>query len=231
MISVRTVATIRIDADLVEVTIERSPWRARTVVLPGPRSAPEVALAEALLGTRSLRGGSSVRLRVVIETPNVVYSATHAEGDDVTVKLHADLLAALERVIGRRRTRGPATLELGPLVRAHRALACADRSSQGTGVIVDRSRSAVTVLVLDRGIPRWARSAPAERPIPALIALLERAAVEALAGGRIDWWALDDVADVTAGGVPGPPGVSGEAFAAQVATALGDLSTMAESHG
>lgn len=231
MRSPSTVATIRIDADLVELTVERSPWRARNAILPSPRSAPEVALEEVLRGTRSLRGGSRVHLRVVIETPNVIYSATCAEGEELTVKLHPDLLAALEEVIGSRRTRGPATLELGPLARADRVLADVRPGSARTCAIVDRSRSAVTVLVLDRGVLRWARSAPAERPLQALGALIERADAEFLRGERIDRWLIEDVAAVSAGGIAGPPTVSGEVFAAQAVTVLADLSTTAEPHG
>jgi hypothetical protein len=204
MSSARSSATVRLDLGVVDVAVRRS-LRTRTErIALEPGTAPQAALASVLATSALLRPGSSLTLRVILETSRVVYVPARDSAPRVAaglretagcgVELTAELREGLARALGRRWVNGPATLELGPLVRADVARAARPLSTDGRGVVVDRSDAAVTVLVIGASGLVWARSVPAADPGLAVRLLIDRARGLLGPGGRLSWWGLSDVA-------------------------------------
>jgi len=191
------VATVRVDRDAVDVTARRR-FRTATQHMPiEPGRAAHTALAHVLAASPLLPAGRHVRLRVVLETPRTIFAQAASDGADDRVRpvLPPDLLDDVEAAIARRRVRGPATLELGPLVRAD---ALGDASlrpaSDDFGAIVDRSDAAVTVLLIGATGLAWGRAAPVDDPALAARLLIDRARSQLPHANALRWWRLHDVA-------------------------------------
>jgi len=193
----RSLATVRVDDGVAEVHAARF-LRSVTQRTSVPRGTPpETALRQVLESSALLRTGRNVRMRVLVETPRTIFTIDPTRSARPTARavVPDDLLAGLERAIVRRRTRGPASLELGPLVRAERAGPDVARlDPNGVGVIVDRSDAAVTVLLIAASGLLWGRSAPAREPALAARLLLDRARGQLAVGSEVRWWRLHDVA-------------------------------------
>jgi hypothetical protein len=191
-------ATVRIDAGVIEVRAPRHlrSFTERRVI--APTATPESALADALTSSPLLPAGRRLRTEVVLETSRITFAVTTGVDDAPKMRtaLPRELLEGLERAIARRRVRGPATLELGPLVRADDAAADAHvnvASEDRIGIIVDRSRAAVTVLLVGPHGLLWGRSAPADEPVLAARLLIDRARGQLPDHGALCWWRLHDV--------------------------------------
>jgi hypothetical protein len=193
----RSLATVRVDDGLVDVDAARF-LRSGTERTTVPRGTPpEDALHQVLQSSTLLRTGRHLRMRVLIETPRTIFATdpTRSARPAARAVVPDDLLAGLERAIVRRRTRGPASLELGPLARAERAWPDVVRlDPSGVGAIVDRSDAAVTVLLIGASGLLWGRSAPAREPALAVRLLLDRARGQLAVGSEVRWWRLHDVA-------------------------------------
>jgi len=204
-------ASVRIDAGVTEIVAERWSRRREHHVWAPDGAGPEDALMTALEMTRFLRPGRFTKLRVILESSTVSYcpsdhvpTLSRSFPDAVATRparLPAPLLERLASVIAHRRVRGPATLEIGALVRADESLRDApSRTSVPTQahapfeLVVDRSNAAVSVLVLGSHGLVWARSVPATDPCAALPILVRRARTDVGHGSRVRSWRLHDVA-------------------------------------
>jgi hypothetical protein len=191
------VATVRVDRDAVDVTARRR-FRTATERIPiAPGRAAHDSLAHVLATSPLLPGGRNVRLRVVLETPRTIFAEGGGGDADHRVRpvLPSDLLDAVEAAIARRRVRGRATLELGPLVRADVLVgACLRSSFDGLGAVVDRSDAAVTVLLIGPTGLAWGRAAPVDDPVLAARLLIDRARSQVPNADALRWWCLHDVA-------------------------------------
>jgi hypothetical protein len=189
-------ASVRIDDDVIDIRARRflRTVTRRRAIAPG--TAPQEALLEILATSSLLRSGRHLRLQVVLESARATFVSEPTAGTRprVRVELPGQLLAGLEGAVARRRVRGPATLELGPLARADRAIALDADAADGTGAIVDRSGAAVTVLLVGPTGLLWGRTAPADDPELAARLLIDRARSQLPTDGGLRWWGLHDVA-------------------------------------
>lgn len=132
---------------------------------------------EVLLRTRSgptvRTGGPTAHGPVVVPTLTVVPTSAGPGGDALDVGLPSELVAEVADGLRQRRCWGPARMELGVLVRAATVLRAAGPALRGrSGVIVDVTRAAVTVLELDGADVVGARAVPAADVRAALDAAL-----------------------------------------------------------
>ena len=157
-------------------------------------SEPALLVADAVRSSRCLRGLRAVDLRVVLETPAVLLRVRDAgaptvpggAGDDlaivsggagpdgsvVDVGVPVPLIADVAEGLRHRRCWGPVRVELGPLVRLGRLLARAGTAVGGrTGLVLDVTRAAVTLLTVRYGGIRAGRAVPAGDLRAALLAV------------------------------------------------------------
>ncbi len=188
---------MRVDRGVIDIDARRS-LRSRAERIDVAEDCPaDVALARALATSPLLRPGRSTHTRVLLETSSVVYTlqASGDGGGKVAAMLPEDLHAEFVIAVARRRVRGPATLELGPLARAETVRASFGALASGqVGVIADRSNAAVTVLVVGAAGLLWARSVPAGDAALAVRLLIDRACGMLALCERPRWWRLHDVA-------------------------------------
>jgi hypothetical protein len=191
------VATVRVDRDAVDVTARRR-FRTATERIPiAPGRAVHDSLVHVLTTSPLLPAGRHVRLRVVLETPRAIFAQGVSDDSDDRARpvLPSDVLDVVEAAITRRRVRGPATLELGPLVRADVLGDASLRPAlDGFGAVVDRSDAAVTVLLIGPTGLAWGRAAPVDDPVLAARLLTDRARSQLPYPNALRWWRLHDVA-------------------------------------
>lgn len=194
-------AFIRIDADAVEVRGRRS-TRVRSERHPVLEGEDPLDVLEDVLQTSPLLGpGRRCELGILLESPRILYRTHDGAGDDpgagpeMQAVMPELMLEALEPILARRRMHGDAWFMPGPVERAFRTIRRqVDADSGGRGLIVDRSSAAVTVLLVDGGLVRWARGAPAEDPTETAAILIRRAIGPVDPQFGLDWWHLEDVA-------------------------------------
>ena len=197
MRSLPSSVTVRVDAGIVEVTARRLRRSVSDRTVVDPRLEPGSALRQALETSPVLGSGRRTRLRVHLETERVVFRPDTNLGDERCVRpnLPADLLDGLEIALRRRRCRGPATLELGPLARAEATRPNWSGSpSEAVRLIVDRSNAAVSVMVLAETGLIWARAVPATDLDSAVPLLIARGRAFLSDRSRLIGWGLQDVA-------------------------------------
>jgi len=192
---------IRLDRDAVEVSglRRRTPVQERYDVEHG--GDPYAVLESALATSRLLRPGRPCEVGIHFESPHTLYHPPSGDGDDpsandaVTVIMPEVVREVLEPILARRRVHGGAWFAAGPAHRAYSTLK--DRLSAGVmgrGFIVDRSSAAVTVLLVEDAVIRWARGVPGDDPVEAASVLLRRAAEVVNGAYGLHWWHLEDVA-------------------------------------
>jgi len=212
MTSSRSIATVRLDVGIVDITAPRALRTASERLHVAPGTQPGAALADALARSRLLRPGRVRHTRVLLETSRVLFAAETgvvagavAEGGarcgltlarPLIAVLPQDLQTALLGVLEHRRVSGPATVELGPLARAAAGLSPMDGTAAGTaaGLVIDRSNAAVTVLLLGKEGVLWGRSVPATDPLLAARLLIDRAQSLLPPAIGLRWWRISDVA-------------------------------------
>jgi len=195
VVASRSLTTVRVDVGVIEVESRRA-LRTRSERIPVPPDRPaDATLTDAFATSRLLRPGRSTHTRVLLETSSVVYATARSGIQDGSNTLPDGLRDGLVRAVQRRRVRGPATVELGPLARAEAARPTFGDLTRGrVGVIADRSNAAVTVLVVGRAGLLWGRSVPPEDTVLAVRLLIDRANGMLQLRRTPSWWCLHDVA-------------------------------------
>ena len=200
-LNLRRSVRIRIDVDAVDVEgVRMGRPRAQRWDVP-EEGDPFAVLERVLRRSELLRPGRACDVRVELESPRTRYRTVQGEGDErcgpegFDVLLPEVLRDVLQPILARRRVHGSAFLASGPAIRTFRSLRSrVDLGPIGRGLVVDRSSSAVTVLLVDGVDVRWARGAPAE-DAPEVAAILLRRVAEVVAGSYgLNWWHLTDVA-------------------------------------
>lgn len=195
---------IRVDGDAVHVLGERFGHERMERWTVGEGEDPLGVLERVLGSSRLLRPGRACEVGLEIESTRTLYRVVEGEsggaGEGTGVPhgvrpvLPRVIREALEPILARRRVHGPAWFSAGPALRAiERLQAPALSGGAGRGLLIDRSSTAVTVLVVEGTAISWGRGAPALEAPAVAAHLLRRAAAAVRGGGGVQWWHLIDV--------------------------------------
>lgn len=201
MARLRRKVLVRLDTDAVEVRGERVRG-PRTEHYPVPDGSDRFEVLERVIATSPLlRPGRACEVGIQLESAQTRYLTVQGEGSSrsedgrFTIVLPEVTREVLEPILARRRVHGTAWFAAGPAARA--AATISERAKVGgvgRGIIVDRSSSAVTVLLIDGGTVRWARGAPAHEATEAAAHLLRRVVQVVDGAYGLHFWHLEDVA-------------------------------------
>lgn len=200
MVALRRTVRLRVDGDSVQVAGLRL-GRDRTERWDVAPDDDRFAVLERVIRRSPLlRPGRRCEVGIEIESPRTIYrtvqgDASERAGPEGFRPVLPEVVGeVLEPILIRRRVHGPAWFASGPALRAVEALRAGAKDGQvGLGLHVDRSSVAVTVLLIDGVVIRWARGAPSE-DAPDVAAHLLRRAAEVVDGAYgLHWWHLTDV--------------------------------------